>query len=353
MSAYPERRKGKLTGKWIGEVVMQGDKRRKRFDTKKDAEKWADFVKLTGAPPPEEPQADAGPTFGAVMLEAKEAKPEWRRGRDKTGLQRAEYVTEFVGRDTPLADVTTSVLDRLVASLRKRPGRAGKIAPGTINRYLSAASAVLTFAKERGYLSAAPVIPWQREGGKRLHWLTEEAEAAVCADMIQRGQHAAALICRVLTATGMRWGEFESLEPDQIDVRERDAWVRLWETKTDDPRSVPIDRDLARSLRALLVRNGAPNYYTFRKELKKALKSAGQSASVCVHSLRHTTATRLMQRGVSIAIIQKFLGHRAIQTTMRYVKVADDDLTQAAKKLSPHAGQSASEVVEKLEEVPA
>lgn len=348
MSVYPERRKGKLTGKWIAETTIIGERHRKRFETKREGEQWADTVKVLGHAPAAL-EAPTGPTLADVMAQMRSAKT----GRDKTGRERAEHVADFIGRDMLIAAIDTSTLDKLVAFLKRRKGRKGTLASGTINRYLSAISAVLTYAKERGYIAAVPVVPWQREGGKRLHWLTEEAEDAVCSDMIQRGQMGSALTCRVLTATGMRWGEFASLEVGQIDITKQDAWVRLWETKTDDPRSVPIDRDMARSLRALIAANGVPSYYTFRKDLKTALQSAGQSPDICVHSLRHTTATRLVQRGVHIAVVQKFLGHRAIQTTMRYVKVADDDLTQAAKKLSPNAGQSSNESVSDTNKIKA
>jgi integrase len=186
---------------------------------------------------------------------------------------------------------------------------------------------------KRNYLAAAPTVPWQKETGKRLHWLTEAAEDEVVSLMLQDGENACALTLRVLTATGMRWGEFASLEPAQIDGE----WIRLWETKTDDPRSVPIDPELARALKA---QNTLPNYYTFRKVLKAALKTAGQSPDICIHSLRHTTATRLVQKGVNLAIVQKFLGHKTITTTMRYVKIADDDLQIASRKITHRAGQS-------------
>jgi integrase len=340
MSAYAERRKGKLTGKWIGETVIAGDRFRKRFDSKKEAERWADLAKITGAPPKDPSAPSRGVTFADVVQQAREASAVWARNRDPSGQQRLDYVTAFIGPDTPIADVTTAMLDKLVADLRKRPGKKGKMTLGTINRYLTMASSILTFAQERGHITAVPKVPWQAEQGRRFLWNTEEQEAAIVAFMQAQGWGPSALAFRVLSASGMRWGEFKTLEAEQVDIRNDIAWVRLWKTKTDSPRSVPIDVELARELRDLLASGGVPKYYTFRRNLKAALESAGQSEDFSVHALRHTTATRLIQEKVPLPVVMKFLGHKSVSTTMRYVHVADEDLATASKKISPHAGQS-------------
>lgn len=52
-----------------------------------------------------------------------------------------------------------------------------------------------------------------------------------------------------------------------------------------------------------------------------------------MHALRHTYATRAIERGVMPKVLQKLLGHSSIQTTMdRYVHVSDDALTNAIKQ---------------------
>lgn len=52
-----------------------------------------------------------------------------------------------------------------------------------------------------------------------------------------------------------------------------------------------------------------------------------------MHALRHTYATRAIERGVPPNILQKLLGHSSIQTTMdKYVHVTDDSLSKAIKQ---------------------
>jgi site-specific recombinase XerD len=53
-----------------------------------------------------------------------------------------------------------------------------------------------------------------------------------------------------------------------------------------------------------------------------------------MHTLRHTTATRMLDTTGNIAVVQRMLGHAKIATTMRYAHVSDDALLSAVRQTS-------------------
>jgi integrase/recombinase XerD len=200
---------------------------------------------------------------------------------------------------------------------------------------------VVTFArarvKEGEAPISAPVIPWRKEAGNRIHWFSAAQEQVVVPYMVAQGWMAEALALRILCATGMRWGEFSGLEAHQC----QPEWILLDETKTDTPRDVPIDDVLARELKAMVVTGTLPTYLSMRTHLKSAVKACGYSPKLGIHNARHGTATQLIKSGVPLPVVQKFLGHKNIKTTMKYVHVESDDLQKAMRNLHPRRGEMA------------
>ena len=105
-----------------------------------------------------------------------------------------------------------------------------------------------------------------------------------------------------------------------------------------DPRSGRTRRFRMKDLVFINFRTGEPtknsSYYT---NLYKICESAGIKP-FCMHALRHTFATRCIERGVKPKALQKILGHSNLSTTMdTYVHVTDESLEEAMEIFSKNS----------------
>ena len=57
--------------------------------------------------------------------------------------------------------------------------------------------------------------------------------------------------------------------------------------------------------------------------MKKIVKEIDFGKKVHTHTLRHSYATHLLEAGVSLKVIQKYMGHSSLQTTMVYLHLTD------------------------------
>lgn len=340
--AYPERRKGKATGKWRTDFEHKGVPYKRSFESKAEADGFEAYVRATGTEPPQHAKHKAtGTSFREVAEMCKAAggprKAKWFAARDTSVIQRLELICERLG-DLDVSMVGTQELDRLVVYLRARPGYHGSksLSNATINRYLSAASAVLSFASARGMIVGRPVVPLQTETGARTEVISPELEDGMLGWLRERGHAREAVVIRVLLETGMRVGELYVVSSGQI----TDEWIRLHpnQTKTAKGREVWLHPDLARELRALVAGGALPNMYHLRKHFTDAVKSCGGSDELVLHSCRHTRATRLLQAGILPAIVMQMLGWTNTATMARYTHVNSTMHAEAAKITSRMRG---------------
>jgi integrase/recombinase XerD len=142
----------------------------------------------------------------------------------------------------------------------------------------------------------------------------------------------------VLTAlygSGLRVSEATQLKPRDIDARRNVLWVRHGKGSKD--RQTLLPPKLLELLRTYwrIERPGDWIFPSARNRARpiapqvvflacrSAARVAGISKPVHPHSLRHAFATHLLESGTNLRTIQILLGHANLETTARYLHVAD------------------------------
>jgi site-specific recombinase XerD len=69
------------------------------------------------------------------------------------------------------------------------------------------------------------------------------------------------------------------------------------------------------------------------KQFKKVIRSAELNENIHFHSLRHSFASALVQRNVSLYAVKELLGHENIKTTQIYSHLQKDNLMYAVHSL--------------------
>jgi integrase/recombinase XerD len=205
-------------------------------------------------------------------------------------------------------------------------------APSTVARKITVVSSFYGFGLEE-FEHLVTVNPVDRVRRPKID-RSESSTVGLDLDEIQRlitladttGPWEAALV-RMLFYSGARITELCNART--TDLRTERGHRTLWVTRkggerlrltVSDVAAQALDRHLAdRTGPLFLGRGGAP---LTRREaayrLDKLVRRAGINKKITPHSLRHTTATLALDAGEDIREVQRMLGHKSIETTLRY-----------------------------------
>jgi hypothetical protein len=140
----------------------------------------------------------------------------------------------------------------------------------------------------------------------------------------------------LLARTGMRVGELCDLEPDAVTMIGDAPWLRIPVGKLHNDRYVPLHPHLVELIadyrraadgphtpgRLLSGEHGPLNRSVVSRWIDGVTRRAG-IGHISPHRLRHTLATHAINRGMSIEAIAALLGHRSLDMTRQYARIAN------------------------------
>ena len=246
-----------------------------------------------------------------------------------------------------LKDITSWDLELYKKARRNTTMKNGKrISDSTIRKELLHLNRLFVLAGEWGMLSQGhnPVRTVKKppESKGRVPELSEEEEAR----LLEACSLGIRPIVKFAIYTGCRRGEILGLTWDLVDM---DAgFLYLGDTKTGEPRAVPLCETALEVLRGIGHREGyvfqnekgAP-YTCIRASFNRAKKETALDG-LTFHDLRHVFASRLRRLGASLGDIAEALGHKGVKMTLRYAHLSPDYMKGVVQRLDQTATKTAT-----------
>ena len=194
---------------------------------------------------------------------------------------------------------------------------------------------------------AAKFDELKKEDNRRMKFLSEE-ELNNLLEELKKHSYSVYLMALISADCGLRAGEIFKLTWADVSLEEKMLFLR--DTKNGKNRFAYMTDRVAEEFSK--IKQGEGNEFVFQSKtggkidhvsrtFERAVKALGlndgitdRRQKVVFHSLRHTFASRLVQKRVSLYEVKELLGHSDIAMTQRYSHLANETLREAVSKLN-------------------
>ncbi len=231
----------------------------------------------------------------------------------------------------------------------------------SIARKLASLRSFYRFAQRQGMVDSNPAKPLRNPRGARKlpHFLSSDEILGLLGAPDKSNEMGLrdAAILEVTYSAGLRVSELVGMNDADIDFDEGIVRIR---GKGRKERLGALGKYALGALRSYMaVRRRSPtaagNAATFRNKfggrlttrsvarmLEKYIQLRGLDARITPHTLRHSFATHLLDRGADIRSVQELLGHKSLVTTQIYTHVSTTSIKAAYGKAHPRAAKAVS-----------
>ncbi len=258
----------------------------------------------------------------------------WKHNKDGMGsYRRARLLMENIG------NVAISSIDHVTVDALVRKLEGTGIESSTVNRYLATLKTIL-----KHFRLQVDFIKLKKEKSGRIRILSKEEELNVVRLLREaKGKMPyyieAADMVEVLADTGCRLSEILKKFTYKEHINYQNNLMTLTDTKNGKIRSVPMTKRVRTILEERQHINEVKPFTITRDEAERAWQwvraemGLEEDGEFVIHALRHTCASRLVNKGVDLYVVCKWLGHSSIQITERYSHLDPRKLVHAVEML--------------------
>ncbi len=254
------------------------------------------------------------------------------------------YIKEFLlwqeqNKNNDIRKITPSIIQAYYEYLQTRPclTKPGGLSQSTISGRLYVIRLLFKYLITIGAIKTDPI------SGIYFPKFEYNKRTAISVESVKQLYEAAETLrdramLGLFYGCGLRRSEGENLNTADIRLKENVLIVR--EGKGQKRRVVPLAEGVKHDFenyykveRPYYLKKDNPAFMInnkgrrmtrdcFGPRLSYLVKKSGINESVCLHQLRHSIATHLMEQGMSLENVRDFLGHKYIDTTQRYTHIS-------------------------------
>jgi len=313
---------------WEAYVTYKGEKFRRTLSTKEDATvleaMWQREIAQGQRPTKMDVNKETGKASGWSLRQAMDRTHEnyWRDSKNEFQMIYLQnIICKYWGKDTPINRISTTTVFDWIRYMKEDRG----YAPSTCNRHISVLKRCLDNAVDEGALTSVPKFKRQSEKGReRLEYFTKNEEEAILSEFKRMGEDYLHDYAIVSVDTGLRASEVLKVSSSKLikleQQREDGSYIygiNIEQRKNSEDLFMPLTK------RAEEVVRRRKHFKTHVSNHRFAWDRVRENLGLmhkCWHTWRHTTATRLTEKGWDTANIMRYMGHKNIATTLKYAK---------------------------------
>ena len=244
---------------------------------------------------------------------SKTNKKDYRRD-----VAKVQILHNYFGDKSDIESITPQTIENFKAYMLEHYSNA------YVNRYLACIKTIFNLGIKNNLTKYNPMLSVKmlKEDNQKIRYLTEEEESRLFQEL---PEHIKPIVTCALQ-TGLRKQNILQLRWELVDLDYRFIEILSQHNKGHKVIKIPISDKL------MDVLNSMPRIseYVFcnpetkrpYKDIHAGFKAACKRAGIDnfrFHDLRHTVATRLVEKGIDLRVIQEIMAHSSIVTTQRYM----------------------------------
>ena len=231
---------------------------------------------------------------------------------------KVKVIHSYFGEKTLVSKITPKRIEDFKSFMSEKYSNA------YVNRYLACIKTIFNIGIKNELIKTTPMkaVKMMKEDNHKIRYLTADEEARLFKEL---PEHLKPIVICALQ-TGLRKSNILQLRWELVDLEFRFIEVLAQQNKGHKIIKIPISDKLLETLESLPKNSeyvfANPDTGKPYRDISEGFKNACERANIenfRFHDLRHAVATRLVEKGIDLRVVQEIMAHSTIVTTQRYM----------------------------------